>query len=352
MIMTRRILLAALAVLTLGVGSLPGSPVLAAPIPIKVVIVTAFEIGEDTGDRPGEFQKFVERMPLTEQVVVPGIERPVRYSKDGILGVVAGMRARPRESLAAIISGGQFDVSKAYWVVAGIAGVDPRAASIGSAAWSQYVVDADATYEMDDREIPADWPYGIYSLGTNRPNVKGAAPGSSGMVWKLDEGLVAWAYNMTRDIVLEDNDNLRRARAGYPSEPMAQRPPFVLIGDNLGATRFWHGAMRTQWARDWVKLWTDGAGTFVMTECEDQGIMDVLTIYGAQGKVDSRRVLIVRTGSNYTRQPDGADPVLKEFTPGGADAAFEAAYRVASPVIRALADGWDRYESAMPQGTL
>jgi len=26
------------------------------PIPIKVVVVTMFEIGEDTGDRPREFQ--------------------------------------------------------------------------------------------------------------------------------------------------------------------------------------------------------------------------------------------------------------------------------------------------------
>jgi purine nucleoside permease len=89
-----------------------------------------------------------------------------------------------------------------------------------------------------------------------------------------------------------------------------------------------------------------------MTECEDQGILDVLTIYGAQGKVDARRVLVLRTGSNYSRQPDGADPVLREFTPGGADAAFEAAYIVGAPVIEALVRGWDRYATDLPQGKL
>ncbi len=34
-----------------------------APLPIKVVVVTAFEIGEDTGDRAGEFQAWAEVMP-------------------------------------------------------------------------------------------------------------------------------------------------------------------------------------------------------------------------------------------------------------------------------------------------
>ncbi len=343
----KRLLLIALALF-----SICGGPALAAPIPIKVVILTTFEAGEDKGDRPGEFQAFAERMPLNQTLVVPGIERPVRYSADGVLGVVTGMRARPREAIAALISGGQFDVSSAYWVVAGIAGVDPRAASIGSAAWAQYVVDADPTYEMDDREIPADWAYGIYSLGTQRPQVKGSAAGSSGMVWKLDAGLVAWAYDLTKGVKLDDNANLAAARAGYPNEPAAQTPPRVLIGDALGATRFWHGDRRTQWARDWVKLWTDGAGTFVMSDCEDQGILDVLTIYGAQGKVDARRVLVLRTGSNYTRQPDGAQPVLREFTPGGAAAAFEAAYRVAAPVVQAITTGWDRYATVLPQGKL
>jgi purine nucleoside permease len=37
-------------------------------------------------------------------------------------------------------------------------------------------------------------------------------------------------------------------------------PPFVLKGDNLGSSTYWHGKIMTQWANDWVKMWTGGKG--------------------------------------------------------------------------------------------
>lgn len=330
---------------------LPGGA-FAKPLLVKVVVLTTFESGasaEDPHFASGEFKFWAERYPLTKPIKIPGIEGRVLYSEDGVLGVVTGMRARPRQSLAAIILDPRLDVSKAYWVVAGIAGVDPRVGSIGSAAWANWVVDADPIFERDDREIPADWPYGLWSLGTPGPGRKGTAAGSSGMAWKLNPGLVQWAYQMTRDTPLPDNDQLRTARAGFPSEPVAQRPPFVFIGDNLSTTRFWHGERRTRWARDWVKLWTDGAGVFAMTDCEDQGILDVLDIYAKEGRVDRQRILVLRTASNYSREADGVAPGGVKFTPGGAPAAFEAAYRVGAPVVKALVAGWPQYAKSIPQ---
>lgn len=330
---------------------LPGSA-LAKPLVVKVVVLTTFEAGasaEDPHFASGEFKFWADRYPLTKPLKIPGIEGRVLYSEDGVLGVVTGMRARPRQSLTAIILDPRLDVSKAYWVVAGIAGVDPRAGSIGSAAWSNWVVDADPIFERDDREIPADWPYGLWSLGVSGPGQKGTAAGSSGMAWKLNAGLVRWAYQMTRDIPLPDNDQLRAARAGFKSEPVAQRPPFVFIGDNLSTTRFWHGERRTRWARDWVNLWTDGAGVFAMTDCEDQGILDTLDIYAKEGRVDRDRILVLRTASNYSREADGVAPAGVKFTPGGAPAAFEAAYLVGAPVVKALVAGWPKYAKAIPQ---
>ena len=319
----------------------------AAPIPIKVVVLTTFESGATAARTSGEFQAWATRLPLTHPLKVPGIEGRVLYSDEGVLGVVTGMRARARESVAALILDPRLDLSHAYWLVSGIAGVDPRVGSIGSAAWARYVVDADPNFEMDDREIPAGWTEGLWSLGVDGPGKKGQAPGSSGMVWRLNPGLVDWAFRLTRNTPLPDNAQLAAARAGFPTEPAALKPPSVFLGDDLGTTRFWHGVRRTQWARDWVRLWTGGQGVFAMSECEDQGILDVLDIFAREGRVDLNRVLVLRTASNYTREPDGLDSRVR-FAPGGSTAAFEAAYLVGAPVVKALIAGWDRYATTTP----
>src|SRR5215813_2697865 len=63
----------------------------AKPIPIKVVVLAAFERGDDTGDAPGEFQLWVEREHLDQVLPLPAGNRPLRMNKDGVLGMVTGV---------------------------------------------------------------------------------------------------------------------------------------------------------------------------------------------------------------------------------------------------------------------
>src|SRR5688572_1458577 len=94
-----------------------------APIPIKVVVVTMFEHGNDTGDRAGEFQLWVEREKLDTVIAFPSGFRDLRLNAGkGILGMVTGPGVtNATASVMALGADTRFDLSKAYWLVAGIA---------------------------------------------------------------------------------------------------------------------------------------------------------------------------------------------------------------------------------------
>ncbi|MGA9259250.1 MAG: purine nucleoside permease, partial [Candidatus Sulfotelmatobacter sp.] len=141
-----------------------------APIRVKVVVVTMFERGEDTGDAPGEFQLWVEREHLDQILPLPSGYHHVRLNKDGVLGMVTGVgTAKATASVMALGLDSRFDLSKAYWIVAGIGGGDPADVSVGSAVWADHVVDGDLAFEIDARQIPESWPTGYLPLRKGTP---------------------------------------------------------------------------------------------------------------------------------------------------------------------------------------
>ena len=89
----------------------------------KVVVVAMFEAGADTGDRPGEFQYWVEREKLTQVHPFPQGYRDLRTNADGsVLGVVTGVgTAKSAATIMALGLDPRFDLSQSYWLVAGIA---------------------------------------------------------------------------------------------------------------------------------------------------------------------------------------------------------------------------------------
>jgi purine nucleoside permease len=323
----------------------------------KVVIVAMFEVGADTGDAPGEFQFWVEREKLDRVIPLPAAAHDVRANADGsIIGIVTGTgNSSAAASIMALGCDPRFDLRKSYWLVAGIAGVDPADASLGSAAWAEYVVEGDLGHEIDAREIPAGWPTGYVPLRRNEPYEQPhrAATDAPGQVYHLDPGLVDWAFELTKGIALADNPQMARRRAAYTDQPNARRPPFVLKGDALASSTFWHGKLLNQWANDWVRYFTDGKGNYVMTAMEDTGTLRSLTNLTRAGRADVRRALVLRTASNYDSQWPGATAaesmsgeklgVYSAYLP-----ALEAAYIVGSRVAHALVGGWKDFEGHPP----
>ena len=167
--------------------------------------------------------------------------------------------------------------------------------------------------------------------------------------YPLNAGLARWAYSVSKHVGLVDTPAMAAWRKRYVGYPKAQEAPSVMIGDALGSVRYWHGPERTQWARDWVKLWTGGRGTFATTSMEAQAYAGSLTRMAAQGFVDLNRVMVLRTASNYCMPPPG-DSVMTTIGDEslGTTAALEAAYRTGSAVAHELLAHWDRYEGQVP----
>ena len=63
----------------------------------------------------------------------------------------------------------QFDLRKTYFLIAGIAGVNPYWGTTGSVALAQYAVQLELEYELDAREMPKNWTTGLWGLGANAP---------------------------------------------------------------------------------------------------------------------------------------------------------------------------------------
>jgi purine nucleoside permease len=107
------------------------------------------------------------------------------------------------------------------------------------------------------------------------------------------------------------------------------------------------------WAAQWVPYFTGGKGVFATTAMEDTGTLQSLTYLANAGRVDLKRVMVLRTVSNYDGQPRELTATQSlDDQQGRAYAAYlpslEAAYRVGHTVVSELLAHWAQYERATP----
>ncbi len=329
-------------------------------MPVRVVVVTTFEIGNDTGDTPGEFQNWVENLPLPNVVPFPQGYHPLRYNPEKhVLGIVTGEGpSRMASSITALANDPRFDFSHAYWLLAGIAGIDPNVGSVASAVWAPQVVDGDLGYEIDAREIPSDWTTGYVPFGRVspfQPPTPPVATDSGTNAFTLNAGLVEWAYQFSSGTVqLADDANLQQLRARYTDSPAAQRPPAIAKGAVLAAGTFWIGSLLNTWAENWVNYWTSGQGVFTTTAEEDAAYMQALTFLSQVQAVDLTRVMVLRGASDYSVPPPGqtaAQLLASEVDATGYSGFAESlnsTYAAGSAVVNELSGNWRRYRDNVP----
>lgn len=270
-------------------GAAHASPAAAAPRPVKVLVVSMFG---------PEGKTWLDHLGPTRAIAVPGLSPDypaVHCNRDQVCVLTTGMgHANAAASMAALIYSRRFDLRKTYFLISGIAGIDPAQGTLGSAAWARYLVDFGLQWELDAREIPAGWRSGYLGIntrsGTEKPPLDYRTE-----VFELNDALLQKAYALSRGVKLADSAAAQAYRAKYAYAP-ANQPPAVLQCDTLAGDTWFSGNALGQRARDWTKLLTDGKGTYCTTQQEDNATFEVIKRAAAAGLADTARVAVLRAG--------------------------------------------------------
>ena len=331
----RRVALLAVVALVAGCASTPSARV-AEPVKVKVFIAAMFEIGQNTGDRAGEFQHWYERYwKDATPITVPGALQPVYCNADGVCGSVLGMgKVNSSSSMQAILTSPRFDFSKAYYVISGVGGTPPSRGTIGEVSWATWLVDYDLGHRWAPEENKAGEPTFMPRKGYEEYRR-----------FKLNPELVAWAMKLSADTPLKDSDSAKAYRLRYP-QAAARRAPFVGTGTHMTGDTFFHGPGMSNQAQYIAKLY--GADDYVITEMEAAAI--TLVIKRQHG---TDRVTSLRGAVNFD-QGNPRETTLQHLDPAPGETAGGFAETVAnielvgSRVVDHIVANWSQWQAGVP----
>lgn len=313
--------------------------------PVKVMIISMFA---------PEGQVWLDRLGPWEAIKVAGLSPDypeIHCNRQDVCVMTTGMgHANAAASTMALAFSPRFDLRRTYFLVAGIAGIDPAQGTVGSAAWAKYLVDFGIQWELDGREIPPGWTTGYLGINTKDPTQKPPLDYRT-EVFRLNAKLADTAFALSRGVTLSDSAEAQAARAKYGYAP-ANRPPSVIQCDTLAGDTWWSGTLLGERARQWTKMMTDGKGVYCTTQQEDNATYEALSRAASANRVDLSRVAVLRSGSDFDRPYDGqtsADNLLNYAAQGGFQPAITNLFLAGNPLVQDIATHWGEWRNGVPQ---
>ena len=326
-----------------GAAELPAAGT--APLAVKVLVINLFGL---------EAAPWIAALKPTRDIAVPGLSSDypvVKCNATAVCQMTTAMgHANAAASVMAVLLSGRFDLRQTYFLIAGIAGIDPALGTLGSAAWARYVVDAGIAHEIDARELPTDWSDGYFGVMTNGPDeVPKFAYQTE--VFHLNDALLRQAMVLSHAAMLEDADDLRAYRQHY-REAAARQAPSVIQCDTLSGDTWWSGRRLGEHARHWTKLLTNGRGVYCTTQQEDNAVLNALTRGSAAKLVDLQRVADLRSGADFDRPYPGQTAVAtlrdQRRLSDSATVAADNLVRAGMPLVNAIVANWDQWQHGVP----
>jgi purine nucleoside permease len=238
------------------------------------------------------------------QVRVPGLSTLYPdvhcVGNHSICQVTTGMgEINSAATVMAVAFSDKFDLRETYFIVSGIAGVNPRHGTLGSVAIAKYTVQVALQYEIDARSIPDDWETGYLAYGTKKPfEYPTILYGTE--VFELNEALRDIAFNLAGGAMLSDSGatdtyRLKYAALGHDFSPASQ-PPAVIKCDAATSDVYYSGTLLSSAFEKTSEVWTNGSAKYCMTAQEDNATLEALLRAAVAGLVDFSRVIVMRAG--------------------------------------------------------
>ncbi|KAL8706899.1 MAG: hypothetical protein Q9201_000059 [Fulgogasparrea decipioides] len=248
-------------------------------------------------------------------------------------------------SITALILSPLFDLRKTYFMVAGIAGINPRVATLGSVTFARFAIQVALQYEFDARSIPANFSTGYVPQGSTSPTeYPQSIYGTE--VFEVNDALRQLAIGFAKAATLNDSSTAAAYRANYASisayTPGSQVPS-VLGCDVATSDTYFSGTLLSQAFENTTTLFTNGSGIYCTTAQEDNATLEALLRGAVNNLTDFSRIIIMRTASDFDRPYVGEADTVNLFyaDQGGFEPAIRNIYLAGIKVVQGILNEWD-----------
>ncbi|KAI9692454.1 MAG: hypothetical protein M1822_006685 [Bathelium mastoideum] len=286
---------------------------------------------------------------LAKNVTVPGFSTLYPNAHCTVTGDICQLVTGEAEvnaatTIASLVQSDYFDLTLTYFLIAGIAGVNPEVATLSSVTFARYAVQVALQYEFDAREIPSNWSTGYLGQGAYAP---GQYPtfiyGTE--VLEVNAALRSLAVGFAKTAVLNDTSDAAAYRALYtsPAYVAGASPPGVVECDVATSDVYFSGALLGEAFGNFTKLMTNGSGVYCTTAQEDNATLEALLRAAAIKLVDFSRIIVMRTASDFDRPYLGSSPQYNLFYAAdyGYDPALQNIYLAGVKVVEGIINGWE-----------
>ena len=249
-------------------------------------------------------------------------------------------------SISSLVASGLFDLTTTYFMIAGIAGINPKHGTLGDVAFCKYAVQVALQYEFDAREIPANFSTGYVPQGSTSPDeYPQSIYGTE--VFEVNENLRDIAASLASTALpFNDSTTAMAYRANYDSDSIyaaATRAPGIVKCDVATSDVYYSGVLLGEAFENTTALFTNGSGVYCMTAQEDNATLEALLRAAINGLVDFSRIIIMRTASDFDRPYPGESDLDNLFydDQGGFEPAIQNIYIAGLPIVKAVLSDWE-----------